>query len=141
MWDGGLVASPVADLHFLDGHLFKIDAVADEDVVCQGHGKVPNIYGKPVDKARQALGSADWVPFKNPRDLASDEAQYSQELDFSRRGIIEVDSCSGTGANFCLFYYRKDDMELSVTTAGEGDFPSVVGYGASCDQAHWHQPD
>lgn len=141
IWDGGLVATPIADLHFLDGYLFKIDAVANEDVVCQGHGKVPNIYDKPIDKARQALGSVGWVPLKNPKDLASDEAQFSQELDLSRRGIIEVDSCSGTGFNFCLFYYRKDDMELSVTTAGEGDFPAVVGYDAKCDQAHWHQPD
>ncbi|TPM37206.1 hypothetical protein [Mesorhizobium sp. B2-3-4] len=141
VWDGGLVGSPVADLHVRDGHLLQITAIAAEDLVCAGQGKVPNVYGKPIDKARQALGSSGWEPLKNPKDLAADEVQYGQELALSRRGIVEVDSCSGTGFNFCGFYYRKGDMELSVTTVGEGDFPAVVDYHAACDQTHWHQPD
>ncbi len=141
IWDGDLVAAPVADIHVLDGKSLEVVAIAAEDAVCQSAGKVPNVYGKPIDQARQSLISAGWAPLKNPKDLAADEAQYGQELELSKQGIIEVDACSGTGFNFCNFYYRRDAMELSVTTAGEEGLPRVVGYGAQCDQAHWHQPD
>jgi hypothetical protein len=141
IWDGDLVAAPVADIHVIDGKGLEVVAVAAEDAVCQSAGKVPNVYGKPIDQARQSLISAGWAPLKNPKDLAADEAQYGQELELGKQGIVEVDACSGTGVNFCNFYYRKDAMELSVTTAGEEGFPRVVGYGAQCDQAHWHKSD
>jgi hypothetical protein len=140
IWDGGVVAAPIADIH-VDGKSLEVVPVAAEDAVCQGMGKVPNVYGKPIDQARQSLISAGWAPFKNPKNLAADEGQYGLELELTKQGIVEVDTCSGTGFNFCNFYYRKDAMELSVTTAGEEGFPRVVGYGAQCDQAHWHQPD
>lgn len=138
--DGGLVAMPVADIH-VDGKSLEVVPVAAEDAVCQGLGKVPNVYGKPIDQARQSLISAGWAPFKNPKNLATDEGRYGLELELSKQGIVEIDICSGTGFNFCNFYYRKDAMELSVSTTGEDGFPPVVGYGAQCDQAHWHQPD
>lgn len=141
IWDGSLAATPVADIHFLDGYLFQIDPVADQDLVCAGQGKVPNIYGKPINTAREALMSDGWVPLKNPQDFAADKVQYARELALSQRGIVEVDSCSGTGAAFCKYFYRNGNMELSVTTSGDEDFPRVAGYETSCDKAQWHQSD
>jgi len=55
IWNGDPVAAPVVDLSFLDGHLFQIGPVANEDAVCAGQGTVPNIYGKPINQAREAL--------------------------------------------------------------------------------------
>lgn len=135
IWDGDLVAAPIADIRLADGKSLQVVPVAAEDAVCESAGKVPNVYGKPIDQARQSLISAGWAPLKNPK------ADEGQELELSKQGMVEVDSCSGTGVNFCNFYYRKDAMELSVTTAGEEDPRIVVGYGTQCDQAHWHQPD
>jgi len=139
IWDGDLVAAPVADIHVLDGKNLEVVAVAAEDAVCQSAGNVPNVYGERIGQARQSLIAAGWAPLKNPKDLAASEDQYSQELELSKQGIVEVDTCAGTGLAFCNFYYRKDAMELSVTTASEDR--RVVGYGIQCDQAHWHQPD
>jgi hypothetical protein len=141
IWDGDLVASPVGDLNFLDGYLFRIGPLASEDSVCAGQGAVPNIYGKPINQARQALISKGWAPLENPRDLAADKDQYHREISLSQRGVVEVDSCSGTGFGFCGYYYRKASMELTVTTDGDDEFPSVVDYDTSCDKAHWHKPD
>ena len=135
-------AAPVADIRVLDGKSLEVVPVAAEDAVCQSAGKVPNVYGKPIDQGTPILDRGGLgAPEESPKDLAANEDQYGQELALSKQGIVEVDSCSGTGVNFCNFYYRKDAMELSVTTAGDEGSPRVVGYGAQCDQAHWHQPD
>jgi hypothetical protein len=117
--------------------LFQIGPVANKDAVCAGQGAVPNVYGKPINQAREALIANGWKPLENPDDLAAD----SRELALSQHGVIEVSSCSGTGFGFCLYYYRKRDMELSVSTAGDDDFPTVTGYDTACERAHWHQPD
>jgi hypothetical protein len=141
IWDGDLVASPIAELNFLDGYLFRIDPLASQDSVCAGQGTVPNIYGKPINQARQALISKGWEPLKNPRDLAANKNQYFREINLSQRGVVEVDSCSGTGFAFCGYYYRKGSMELIVTTDGDDEFPGVVNYSTACEKAHWHKPD
>ncbi len=34
-------------------------------------------------------------------------------------GIIEVESCTGTGRNYCFYNYEKDGVCLRISTQGE----------------------
>lgn len=52
--------------------------------------------------------------------------------DLVRRGVPEVEDCSGTGFGFCGYGYRGAAGRLSVTTVGDNDFPSVSGYEVHC---------
>ncbi len=56
---------------------------------------VPNIYGQPIDRARALLQHSGWPPA--PR--ATRGGNDGRMADLVRRGVPEVEDCSGTG--FC----------------------------------------
>lgn len=126
VWDGDLVGSPVGDLRVEADGTVHLGKLADEESVCKGRAKVPNIYGMPIDKARQALADKGWKPVSGG---ASKEPRQSALV---KRGIPEAESCAGTGLAYCDFGYSGPAGRLTVTTVGEKDLPNVSDYEVKC---------
>lgn len=126
VWDGDIVGSPVGDLRIEADGTMRLGKLAVEESVCKGQAKVPNIYGMPIDKARKALADKGWKPVRIKPD------GESRQAGLIKRGIVEVESCSGTGLAYCSFSYTGAAGALSVVTAGEKGLPNVVGYDAKC---------
>lgn len=126
IWDGDIAPSPAGDLHVDRDGTLRLSRVADEDAVCKGRAKVPNVYNMPIDKARKALIANGWNPV---RGGASGEPRQSALV---RRGIVETESCAGTGLAFCDFGYTGPAGKLTLTTVGEGALPSVTDYDVKC---------
>lgn len=112
-----------------EGYLLRLGALAAEEKVCGGKAVVPNIYTMPIDVARRALIRSGWTPV--PGDPANDDS-FGREAELRKRGVPEVEGCSGTGFGYCSFTYKGPGGKLSVTTMGDGDFPTVTDYGAEC---------
>lgn len=128
IWDGDFLRRPVADLRLgADGALI-LQSLAAEERVCGGRAVVPNIYGRPIDQARALLLRHGWSPAPPP----SRDGNDTRIAELVRRGVPEVEDCAGTGLGFCNYTYRGAAGTLSVTTAGDDEFPAVVGYGATC---------
>jgi len=126
VWDGDIVGSPVGDLRVEADGTVRLGRLADEESVCKGKAVVPNVYGMPIDKARKALADKGWKPVRVKPD------GESRQAGLIKRGIVEVESCAGTGLAYCSFSYAGTAGALSVITAGEKDLPNVVGYDAKC---------
>ena len=133
VWSGDDLSAPVGDIQIVQGEL-RLGALPTEDSFCRGKVQVPNIYELPIDKARKILIDKGWKPVAS--ESTFDPKIFSREADFVKHGIIEVDSCAGTGYGFCAFHYKNASASLSVTTAGDGetagDTPPVVDYDVSC---------
>ncbi len=126
VWDGDIVESPAGDLHLDADGTLRLARIADEDSVCHGRAKVPNVYNMPIDKARKALAAKGWNPVR-----AKPEGEPRQTT-LIKRGIVEAEACSGTGLGYCSFNYAGSAGTLSLTTVGDNDLPSVVDYGVKC---------
>ncbi|WP_198088259.1 Stk1 family PASTA domain-containing Ser/Thr kinase [Variovorax sp. E3] len=126
VWDGDIVGSPVGDLRVEVDGTVRLGKLADEESVCKGQAKVPNVYGMPIDKARKALADKGWKPVRIKPD------GESRQAGLIKRGIVEVESCSGTGLAYCSFSYAGAAGALSIVTAGEKGLPNVVGYDVKC---------
>ncbi|WP_175006889.1 hypothetical protein [Burkholderia lata] len=126
IWDGDIAPSPAGDLRVDADGTLRLSKVADEDSVCKGRAKVPNVYNMPIDKARKVLVAHGWNPV---RGGASGEPRQSALV---RRGIVETESCAGTGLGFCDFGYAAPAGKLTLTTVGDGDLPSVTDYDVKC---------
>jgi len=129
LWDGDFLSQPAADLRLGAGDSLTIESLAAEEPVCGGSAMVPNIYGKPIDQARTMLLRHGWTPTlpAGPR-----EGNDPRVAELVRRGLPEVEDCSGTGFGFCGFTYRGRGGTLNVTTVGDNDMPAVAGYDATC---------
>lgn len=128
LWDGDILPGPLADLRLNGDGSLSIVALAAEERRCQGRAVIPNILGMPMDAARAALLGAGWRPL-----AGSNSTPGSREADLTRRGITEVDGCSGTGMGFCRFNYVGAAGRLGVITAGEADPPTVRDYDVQCN--------
>ena len=126
VWDGDISSLPVGDLRVDGDGTLRMSKVADEDAVCQGHAKVPNVYNMPIDKARKALATQGWNPV---RGKASGEPR---QIALAKRGIVEAESCADTGLGYCNFNYAGPAGRLTLTTVGDNDLPHVVGYDVKC---------
>lgn len=128
IWDGDYLRQPLADLRLAGDGALTVGPLAHEERLCGGKASVPNIYGKPITEARAALAEAGWVAV-----ATADQSPWSShERDLAARGLLEVESCAGTGFGFCLFNYEGPAGRLSVTTAGDDDAPAVAGYSVTC---------
>jgi len=89
--------------------------------------------GQPLPNARIALIKQGWQPV---RRHATDGYEYSgAELELTKRGIFEVDSCSADSSR-CILYYRKKRECLRIDTIGErlGDM-TVTRWANECPAA------
>lgn len=128
IWDGDIVPAPVADMRVTDNGLV-IGQLAAQERTCGG--AVPKINGMPITRARVALIGAGWKPVNHggPADRIDD-----RERELVEKGVVEVDSCSGTGFGYCAYDYTRTDARLAVTTVGDGEDPTVSDYSVSCGQ-------
>lgn len=125
--DGEPPHSPVARIDLQSGgYLLRLGALAAQEKVCGGRAVVPNIRNQTIDKARRALIEAGWTP------VPGDPANAGREADLRKRGVPEVDGCSGTGFGYCSFNYKGPAGKLDVTTIGDSDFPTVSDYSVQC---------
>jgi hypothetical protein len=130
VWEGQGVGAPIGELHEENGgfHLMK---VAAERTFCRGRAIVPNVYDKGLDVARKILIAHGWQPL--PADDKPGDFDVAAEL--VKHGVVEAETCSGTGVGYCSFHYRKSTDVLSVVTVGGDPQPAnddVVGYSVSC---------
>ncbi len=109
--EGRAITGPVAELHEQDEGL-RLTAVAASRSDCGGRAMVPNVFDRPIDEARATLIGAGWRPVR-PSPPADDIA-----TGLARRGVIEAESCAGTGLGYCAFRYRHAADTLSVVTVG-----------------------
>jgi len=126
VWDGDIASSPVGDLRVEPDGTLRLAKVADEDSVCKGQAKVPNVYNMPIDKARKALADKGWKPV---RGGASPEPRQAALV---KRGITEAESCAGTGLAYCDFGYAGPAGRLTLTTVGDNALPRVSDYDVKC---------
>ncbi|WP_211853137.1 hypothetical protein [Plastoroseomonas hellenica] len=131
IWDGDYLNQPLADLRIGADGSVTVQPLAAQEAVCDGAASIPNIYGRPINEARSLLQRSGWAPAVSP-GRAERERLDGRVADLVRRGVPEVEDCSGTGMGFCGYTYRGAAGTLSVTTVGEGDFPTVAGYSARC---------
>ena len=125
----GLPGSPLADVVLRDS--VSIEPIAKEDRVCGGAAAVPNLFADNIFQARKKLRSYGWMPARSDDAEAKGEALY-------RRGVIEVEACSGTGYGFCAFNYRhKKGFGLRIISAGEEY--GVMSYEAYCGRPKRHR--
>ena len=130
VWDGDPPGMPIADIERQEsGYLLRLGALAAKETLCRGRASVPNIYGMGIDKARAALIQSGWTPV--PGDQGED-SRFGREKDLRKHGIVEVEGCSGTGFGYCNYVYKGAAGKLTVTTIGDGEFPTVSAYGAEC---------
>ncbi len=131
VWGGDGPAPPVGELREDNGGV-RLTRVAAERTFCHGRAVVPNVYGKPLDAARQILIAHGWQPLR-PREKP-DPTDGAATL--AKHGIVEAEACSGTGMGYCALTYRSAAGVLGVTTAGgEPDQPSantVFDYQVAC---------
>lgn len=132
IWSGDFLPQPIADLHEDENGTVSLEMPAALERFCEGEAEVPNIYGMPIAQARSILADHGWLPFRSI--LPGQEADpRSQAL--LQAGMIEVETCSGTGFGYCSLLYEGQFARLSVTSVGEGDAaitPPVAGYAVSC---------
>ena len=95
--------------------------------------------GQPISKLRKLLGKHGW----QPRVTYLKFGDEGYEHNFSTAGILykagfhEVETCTGTGANPCIFnYLHKSGKCLRVFTTGEysvGQYePEVDDWSFAC---------
>ena len=108
---------------------FLLSEPAAQETLCRGKAIVPNIFGMPIDKARAKLAEKGWKPAPGDPGERND-ADFATDL--AKRGIVEAESCSGTGMGYCAFNYSGAAGTLSVTTTGDDAYPSVASYSVNC---------
>lgn len=75
----------------------------------------------PLSEARKALLAQGWTPRETFLTLndGTRESQWGDAGLLYRAGFVEVESCTGTGANYCTFNYRRGRSCLVLQTKGE----------------------
>ncbi|ONG45850.1 hypothetical protein BKE38_25975 [Pseudoroseomonas deserti] len=129
LWDGDFLSQPLADLRAQPDGTLALLPLAAEETRCQGRAVLPNLYGRPITEARRLLQQRGWTPI--PGDRANDGVG-GREAALVKAGVVEVDSCSGTGFGYCRFGYRGAAGLLDVTTVGDNTVPTVSDYGVRC---------
>jgi hypothetical protein len=130
VWGGDGVGAPVGELHAEDAAL-RFTSISQERTFCNGQAVVPNVYAKPFDAARKILIARGWKP-QRPDEKPG---EYDLAAEFAKKGVIEAESCAGTGVGYCAFNYRGPAGTLSVTTVGgeeELKDNTVVNYSVAC---------
>ncbi|MEK6349141.1 MAG: hypothetical protein V4764_16780 [Burkholderia sp.] len=131
--EGERVGGPVAELHQQDEGL-ALTEVAASRTFCGGRAIVPNVFGKSIAAARKILIAAGWRPMRPAEKPGPDDAA----ADLAKHGVIEAETCSGTGVGYCAYTYLNAHAALSVVTVGGDPDPrhdDVVSARAECGTA------
>jgi hypothetical protein len=92
------------------------------------YAAVPDILGMKLQHARVTILKAGWKPRVTHLKLGDDELEkeHGSTSVFLRAGYREVEICTGTGINSCIFNYVRGTACLKVSTVGEQPRHTVV---------------
>lgn len=130
IWGGNGPNGPIGELREEDGGV-RLTEVAPVRTFCGGRAVVPNVYGNSLDVARRTLIAHGWRPLR-PREKPEG---WDAAAGLAKRGVIEAESCSGTGMGYCGFSYRNTSGVLGVMTVGGDPKPAnniVIYYSVNC---------
>ena len=130
IYDGDVLHQPAALLRVAADGAVSIDPLPSSEAVCKGAASVPNIQNLPINNARDMLAQAGWTPARRARPVS--KAEDIRAFDLAKRGVPEVDSCSGTGMGFCRFDYQGPAGSLAVITVGDDEWPVVSSSSVTC---------
>lgn len=95
-------------------------------MLTSGSAKVPLRSGESFQKSRIEILRDGWKPVVQAETNTEVEGNVKELL---KAGYPEANECSGTGLNYCVFWYRRDNICLRLTTQGEyypsNDSPKV----------------
>ncbi|HKX63909.1 MAG TPA: hypothetical protein VJM78_01270 [Rhizomicrobium sp.] len=105
---------------------------------------MPNIYGIKLDRAREMLRRANWLP--QPDASKDSNAHFHDDPSsvafYMAHGLPEAEGCGvGLTGNLCGFAYNGKVGKLEVTTnnmqpsrapGGKWDWPTVLAYDVNC---------
>ncbi|MEY2644144.1 MAG: hypothetical protein RLZZ611_793 [Cyanobacteriota bacterium] len=74
---------------------------------------------QPIEQADQRLRAQGWQPDGDP-------ALESLDRELSGNSLTALRSCSGTGAGFCRYDYRRGSQQLEVITVPSADGDGLV---------------
>lgn len=78
------------------------------------HSSLPLSRDQPIETADARLRRAGWQP-------AGDPGLQAFERQLARNGLSSLSGCSGTGAGYCRYDYRRGNRRLAVVTATGDD--------------------
>lgn len=123
--------APIGELKG-DAKALRLKVRSIQHAFCEGKAIVPDIYDMSIDRARKLLHAQGWMS-EPPAEAPN---RYDLAHDMAVRGLIEAETCSGTGVGYCAWNYRGKAARLGVTTVGGEADPArniVVGYGVVCE--------
>ena len=93
----------------------------------------PDLRGRAISAVRSRLFQEGWAPVETAARFADGtlERDFGDAGRLRKDGIIEVETCSGSGRNVCVFNYRHHSNCLRLTTQGERD-PIVLSQSKRC---------
>lgn len=95
-------------------------ALATNLGLADGPAEPPRLsLNQPIERVDRTLRSQGWHADGDP-DLAS----FDREL--AANGLASLRSCSGTGAGFCRYDYRRGRQRLEVITVPSADGDGLV---------------
>jgi hypothetical protein len=113
---------PFGDL-FVEGRDIEVRPLPRFDSICDGAARLPNVFGKPIARARAILGRSGWKADRQPPPVVTKNPDGALEIENSddyrlyRRGFREVQECSPNG--FCEFHYKRGAIRIILITQGE----------------------
>ena len=98
--------------------------------------------GEPFSHARAKLLRDGWKPLETNLKMAdgTPERTFGDARDIFKAGYREIEMCTGTGLNYCFFFYTKHGGCLRLITQGEylADYhaePRVDSWSHQCPPA------
>jgi hypothetical protein len=91
------------------------------------HTQFEDLNIQAADEYAQKLG---WNPITLQCKNEEEKEQYWFANDAKKifqAGIVSIHNCSGTGRNFCSFYYQKAQQCMKLVTKGEFAFKGLKG--------------
>lgn len=117
-------STPIADV-LIESNVISAVRLPAIERFCDGSVQVPNVRGQLIMEARNSIMGAGWRP------VLAEESGYLEPL--VEAGVVETQSCSGTGFGLCSFAYsHPTGPTLYVGSMGES--PEISDYDVVCER-------
>jgi len=92
------------------------------------HADSPPVVGLKIIQAQAEIVKSGWKPRETHLMIGDDELEreHGNTAIFFQSGFREVEICTGTGVNPCIFNYVQGKSCLRVYTSGERPAEAVV---------------
>lgn len=88
--------------------------------------------GEAFFSAREKIIKSGWKPIKTYSKFEDGELEneFGEAFTYKQKNYLEIESCSGTGEQYCIFNYQKNNACLKIVTQGlydpETNSPIVI---------------